>query len=292
MKRSLGAAFLLVAIAVNLIAAEAPLLDAARRGDLVQVRALLGRNVDVNTRSTNGGTALHVAVEQDNAPMVDLLLRSGANVRASNRYGVTPLYLAALNSNAALFSTAPAIDAATGNLTYRPAADASGTANITVTLHDDGGTANGGIDTSPPQTFAINVTAVNDAPSFTAGANAVVSEDSGAASLAWATAISAGPANEAAQTLTFTANVTTGAGLFSVAPAISPTGQLTFTPAANAYSLPSLLPAYTTPLATAGELSTKSPVGPYHRGWQTGEPQPWAAKAYTPGPCPAPCTPT
>ncbi|HVJ62020.1 MAG TPA: Ig-like domain-containing protein [Tahibacter sp.] len=149
--------------------------------------------------------------------------------------GQTLSFIVTGNSNAALFSTAPAIDAATGNLTYRPAADASGTANITVTLHDDGGTANGGIDTSPPQTFAINVTAVNDAPSFTAGANAVVSEDSGAASLAWATAISAGPANEAAQTLTFTANVTTGAGLFSVAPAISPTGQLTFTPAANAY---------------------------------------------------------
>jgi ankyrin repeat protein len=50
----------------------------------------------------DGGTALHLAVEQDNTPMVDLLLRAGANVRAVNRYGVTPLYIAALNSNAAI----------------------------------------------------------------------------------------------------------------------------------------------------------------------------------------------
>ena len=102
MKRLLGAAFLLVAIVTNLVAAEAPLLDAARRGDLVQVRALLARNADVNSRSMDGGTALHLAVEQENAPMVDLLLRSGANARASNRYGVTPLYIATVNSNAAI----------------------------------------------------------------------------------------------------------------------------------------------------------------------------------------------
>jgi ankyrin repeat protein len=32
--------------------------------------------------------------------MVDLLLRSGANVKAPNRYGVTPLYIASINGNA------------------------------------------------------------------------------------------------------------------------------------------------------------------------------------------------
>ncbi len=35
---------------------------------------------------------------------------------------------------------------------------------MTVSLQDDGGTANGGADTSDPQTFTITVTAVNDAP--------------------------------------------------------------------------------------------------------------------------------
>ena len=73
------------------------------------------------------------------------------------------------NTNAALFSAGPAVSGTTGDLTYTPAANANGTATITLRLTDDGGTANGGVDTSPPQTFTIIVTPVNDAPSFTEG---------------------------------------------------------------------------------------------------------------------------
>jgi uncharacterized repeat protein (TIGR01451 family) len=56
-----------------------------------------------------------------------------------------------------LFSVQPTIDSS-GTLTYTPSLDAEGTAVITVLLHDNGGTANGGIDTSAPQTFTITVT--------------------------------------------------------------------------------------------------------------------------------------
>ena len=73
------------------------------------------------------------------------------------------------NTNAALFSLAPAISS-TGTLTYTAAPNANGTATITVALQDNGGTAGGGVDTSAPQSFTITVTPVNDAPSFTAGA--------------------------------------------------------------------------------------------------------------------------
>ena len=82
MKSPLKAAFLLIALAANLVAAEAPLVEAARRGDIAQVRAMLGRKVDANTLSVDGGTALHFAVQREDAPMVDLLLRSGANAKA------------------------------------------------------------------------------------------------------------------------------------------------------------------------------------------------------------------
>lgn len=138
------------------------------------------------------------------------------------------------NDNAALFSAQPAI-AANGTLTYTPAADANGSATVTVTLQDDGGVANGGADTSAAQAFTINVTAVNDAPSFTQGANQTVNEDAGAQTVAgWASAIRAGPANESAQALTF--QVTNdSAALFSVPPAIAANGTLTYTPAADAY---------------------------------------------------------
>ena len=67
------------------------------------------------------------------------------------------------NDNNALFSTQPAI-AADGTLTFVPAADANGSAMVTVSLNDDGGTANGGDDTSAAVTFTITVNAVNDAP--------------------------------------------------------------------------------------------------------------------------------
>ena len=67
------------------------------------------------------------------------------------------------NDNNGLFSAQPAI-AADGTLTYTPAADANGSATVTVSLSDDGGTANGGMDTSADQAFVINVSAANDAP--------------------------------------------------------------------------------------------------------------------------------
>ncbi len=61
------------------------------------------------------------------------------------------------NDNNSLFSTQPGVSA-TGTLTYTPAANANGSATVTVQIHDDGGTANGGVDTSAAQTFTISVT--------------------------------------------------------------------------------------------------------------------------------------
>lgn len=140
------------------------------------------------------------------------------------------------NNNNALFSTQPTI-AADGTLSYTPAADANGTATVTVTLMDDGGTANGGGDTSASQTFVITVVAVNDVPSFTKGVDQTVLEDSGAASVAgWATGISAGPVDEAGQLLNFLVTTNNDA-YFSVLPAVAADGTLTYTPAANAYGV-------------------------------------------------------
>src|SRR5262249_15747393 len=116
------------------------------------------------------------------------------------------------NTNVALFSAQPAIDAA-GKLTFTPAVNANGTATVTLGLHDDAGTANGGADASARRTFVITVTAVNDAPTFTPGANVTVNEDSGPYSATWATGVSSGPPDEAGQTLTFAVS-SDNAGLF------------------------------------------------------------------------------
>src|SRR5204862_325884 len=55
-----------------------------------------------------------------------------------------------------------------GQLRFTPAINASGVAyaSFTFQVQDDGGTANGGVDTDPtPNTLTFNVTPVNDPPS-------------------------------------------------------------------------------------------------------------------------------
>ena len=150
-----------------------------------------------------------------------------------NETGQTLTFEVTANSNPGLFATQPAISS-TGTLTYTPQANQSGSANITIVLKDNGGTSLGGSDTSGAQSFTINVNSVNDAPSFTKGADQTVAEDSGAQTVSnWATAVLSGPPDEVGQTVTFT-TTNDNNSLFSVQPGISPTGALTYTSAANA----------------------------------------------------------
>ena len=159
---------------------------------------------------------------------------TGLSAGPPDEAGQALTFLVTGNTNAALFSAGPAIDPS-GELTYTPAAEANGSATITLVLMDDGGTANGGEDTSAPQSFTIDVTSVNDAPSFTAGADETVGEEAGAQTVVgWATAISAGPADESGQMLTFQVTGNTNAALFSAGPMVSAGGDLTYTPAADA----------------------------------------------------------
>ena len=131
--------------------------------------------------------------------------------------------------HSSLFSAPPSLSAG-GLLTYTTAPNANGTATVTVVARDDGGTANGGSDTSAPQTFTISITSVNDAPSFAAGANQTAISLLGAQTVkGWASGISPGPADEAGQTVTFTVTVDKP-GLFATPPAIGPDGTLTYKP--------------------------------------------------------------
>jgi len=74
------------------------------------------------------------------------------------------------NDNPSLFTGGgqPAVSP-DGTLSFTPAPDASGVANVTMTLHDDGGTANGGVDAGEDRTFFIEIRPVNDAPVITHG---------------------------------------------------------------------------------------------------------------------------
>lgn len=86
----------------------------------------------------------------------------------------------------------------------------------------------------------LTVLAVNDAPSFTAGPDITVFEDSGTVSLSgWASNLSSGPTDESSQALEFHA-VAADPSLFAVQPAVAADGTLSFTPADHAHGSSSI----------------------------------------------------
>ena len=58
------------------------------------VRFLLGRDADINAANADGRTALHGAAHIRSDPLVQLLVDHGAEVRAGDRRGITPLMIA------------------------------------------------------------------------------------------------------------------------------------------------------------------------------------------------------
>ncbi len=134
------------------------------------------------------------------------------------------------NDNNTLFATQPTISP-TGTLTFLPAQYAIGSATVTAFIQNNGGTANGGVDTFGPRTFHINVTPVNQPPTFTVGPDQTVLEARNPSTQTvpnWAKNIAAGPANESSQQVHFVVTANSNPNLFSVQPTVGPTGTLTY----------------------------------------------------------------
>jgi ankyrin repeat protein len=75
-------------------AAGQALLTATETGDLAQMRRLLAQGANLNTRTPQGWTSLHVAAIGGDPTVVELLLQHGADVHALSNTGNTPLYQA------------------------------------------------------------------------------------------------------------------------------------------------------------------------------------------------------
>lgn len=172
-----------------------------------------------------------VLVNEDAGGQVLVGWATGISAGASAESGQALTFLVSADKPE-LFSQQPAI-ATDGTLTFTPNANAFGVAAVTVQLRDNGGNVNGGGDTSAAQTFAIQINSVNDAPSFTPGGDVTVIRGATRRSVPWASQISVGAANEAAQTAAFVLTVDKPE-LFSEAPTIAPNGTLTFTLRATA----------------------------------------------------------
>ena len=89
-------------IVLAVLLAAAGLVDAVKSGDRAAALVFLQQKVNVNVAESDGTTALHWAVQKDDADLVDRLIKAGANVNARNDYGSTPMSEAAINGNVAI----------------------------------------------------------------------------------------------------------------------------------------------------------------------------------------------
>ena len=91
MRNALSLAIVLSMACATAWAGPAELVDAVQTRNTAAAIKLLDQKVNVNGTSPDGTTALHWAVHNADADMVDRLLRAGANVNAKNEFGTTPI---------------------------------------------------------------------------------------------------------------------------------------------------------------------------------------------------------
>ncbi len=181
------------------------------------------------------------------------------------------VYFTVDNSNPGLFSESPWIDPISGALYYTPSANAFGVCDATAILHDDGGTAYGGIDQSTPYHFTIEILPVNDQPSFIVGATPVVLNATGGQHTLynWITGINVGPPNESSQVPSFIVQ-TEQAEIFSATPTIDASGALQFTPYVGAHGV------------VSATVVMNDGGGTANGGVETSAPQYYVTKIYIP----------
>ena len=186
------------------------------------------------------------------SPVNDIpIFTSGGNVESSENLGNVDIFgwasdisdgdpeagqalefiLTALNPD--LFEVQPTVDPVSGTLSFAVYDNLNGNSDITISLKDNGGLDNEGVDETELIQFNLNIIPINDSPIFTPGNTIIVLEDSGEYSeFSWATDIDDGDA-ELVQELSFSIISNDNSLLFAVLPTINENGKITFTVADN-----------------------------------------------------------
>lgn len=92
--KAFAAIWVISLVAINALAA--PIHDAAGKGGLAKVKALVAKDAKlVNLKDSKGATPLHFAVAGGHKALAEYLLLKKADVNAKKKDGVTPLHVAA-----------------------------------------------------------------------------------------------------------------------------------------------------------------------------------------------------
>ncbi|MFH1342272.1 MAG: tandem-95 repeat protein [Pseudomonadota bacterium] len=165
---------------------------------------------------------------------------SAPNALAAVRITTLPAAGTLLNNGVPVVAgdSISAASIAAGHLVYIAAANASGAAyaSFTFQIRDNGGTANGGVDTDQsPNTITINVNAVNDAPTATNLTQSLVIDEDAAATTLFTVPPVAADIDSATVTARLTVNASAGV-LVGAGAGVLSAGVLTYsitgTPAA------------------------------------------------------------
>ena len=109
-KKEVVLALILVGVFLHALIQSGPLHDAARVGDVTQVKRLLSRGLfgrktpqaDINEKDEAGWIPLHWAAFNGSEAVVRLLIKSGAHKEAQGKDGRTPLHIAVFNGHEAV----------------------------------------------------------------------------------------------------------------------------------------------------------------------------------------------
>jgi ankyrin repeat protein len=91
---------LLAGVGSQVAYAQNALLEAAKANDTARALTAIDEGADVKRPSADGTTALHYAVYNDNAQLIERLIAKGADASVANQFGSTPLIEAATVGNA------------------------------------------------------------------------------------------------------------------------------------------------------------------------------------------------
>ncbi|NTD97538.1 tandem-95 repeat protein [Agrobacterium tumefaciens] len=203
-----------------------------------------GSAISFGNQTTSG--IYTIAATDSNTPACIQVMNGSTTINITNK-PLANTYVVTTNEDVALTGNATTTDPDGNNLIYTKATDPAhgsvtvseaGTYIYTPGLNYNGADSftvlvNDNVCGTSLVTVNITVVPVNDVPAFAKGSNQLVNANSGLQTVTgWATGISTGPANESAQVVDFITSNDNNA-LFSVQPAVSPNGSLTFTPSGN-----------------------------------------------------------